>query len=57
MAIGTGAEEERVAATTIAPAKGTEMAAVTETEMAMATANANATLTVMAAATARKTAK
>jgi hypothetical protein len=56
MAIGMGAEEERVTATTIAPEKATEMATVTEMEMETATANENATLTAMAMATATKTA-
>ncbi len=41
-AIGRGAEEERAMATTIVPAKASEMATVTEMEMATATAKANA---------------
>jgi hypothetical protein len=51
MVIGTGAEEERAAATTIASAKATDMATVTEMESARATANGKGTLTVMATPT------
>jgi hypothetical protein len=52
-----GAEEERAMATTIASAKATDMATVTEMEMLTATAKGNGTLTAMATATATKTAK
>jgi hypothetical protein len=57
MAIGTGAEEERAIASTIASAKATDMATVTEMEMAMATSKGNGMLTVMAMASVAKTAK
>ncbi len=57
MAIGTGVKEERAMATTIASAKTTDMATVTEMEMAMATAKGNGMLTAMAMATATRIAK